>query len=278
MSGALWIAILFALFATVAYADFITDERLSLNFLFAPLVGAAAWRYGFVAAFAMSLAAALASVFDDLFGHDAVATATYAAASVRFAVFLTLGWMTVRFRLRLVEQRRLTEIDSLTGLATRQQLFKLGEHQLAVSRNRGAPLGALFIDCDHFKAINDRWGHSTGDELLREVASSIREVFDRDFISARLGGDEFVVIGFDLPSNRLRDKAERLQSLFAERMAARETALTLSIGAAFFHRPPATLDHVIAVADELMYRVKHDGRHGVAFCEYGGSNITSGTA
>jgi diguanylate cyclase (GGDEF)-like protein len=133
------------------------------------------------------------------------------------------------------------------------------------ARAGGENFAALFIDCDHFKAINDVWGHPRGDELLREVADSMRQVFDQTYLMARLGGDEFVVLKRGVDASSLQNRAFELQSTFARRMVEHDCQLTLSIGAAVFDQPPANLDGVIAVADELMYRVKRQGRNQVEF-------------
>ena len=97
------------------------------------------------------------------------------------------------------------------------------------------------------------------------MAETIIEIAGEECLAARLGGDEFVVLRRGLDASAVRQCAQQLQSTFAMRMAQRDCVLTLSIGAVLFDGPPCSLDDVIAVADDLMYAVKRQGRNSVEF-------------
>jgi len=252
----------------VAVADFLTDERLSFQVLFVPIAGAVAWFYGIAAGLGFALATAFITVLDDYATDTPPDIVTYGAAGVRFLVFACMAALLGRLKRSAESHRYLAAHDALTGLANRQQLFIRGQAELDRARREGARVGAMFVDCDHFKAINDRWGHATGDELLCEVADSLRAVCEEQQLLARLGGDEFVVIAGEAGAANIRQLAERLQAHFSGRMQAREYPLSLSIGVALFDRPPATLDEVIAVVDDLMYAVKHDRKNGIQFRQF----------
>lgn len=151
--------------------------------------------------------------------------------------------------------------DPLTGLMNRSELYRrfettLGQHADDAQRH---DLGVLYCDLDFFKHVNDRYGHTAGDQLLVDVAEVLRaNTRDVDLI-ARVGGDEFVLVCPDLES------PDTLSSIMARlchavgSLAPNGVPLRLSVGAAMA-RPGLGVDDLIRLADEAMYRVKRDGR------------------
>ena len=154
--------------------------------------------------------------------------------------------------------------DPLTGLMNRAELYRrfestLGRHAAGDDDERGRDLGVLYCDLDFFKHVNDRYGHTTGDQLLIDVAEVLRaNTRDVDLI-ARVGGDEFVLVCPELES------PETLSSIMARlchavsSLAPNGVPLRLSVGAAMA-KPGLGADDLIRLADEAMYRVKRDGR------------------
>jgi diguanylate cyclase (GGDEF)-like protein len=164
--------------------------------------------------------------------------------------------------------RFLAHHDVLTGLANRASLIdRLSILLVAAAAQRGH-LAVHFIDLDHFKEINDRFGHDNGDFLLKTIAERLRAVTRSDDIVARLGGDEFVVVQ---PNIRGREQAEefaqRLGSALAEPMRLKEHELftTVSIGVALAPADGATPDRLLKSADLAVYKGKAEGRNCVRF-------------
>lgn len=170
-------------------------------------------------------------------------------------------------------QRRLEEMattDKLTGLANRQAFGVLVPQAMREAARAGDPLLAILLDLDHFKTVNDRYGHAAGDRCLREVAKLLRECFAStgDALVARLGGEEFgvLVAGADV------DGIHALAEAFRDRLAHAHIALpdgrhfdvTVSVGVARFapgsHRDA---DALYQAADEALYRAKHAGRNRI---------------
>jgi len=160
---------------------------------------------------------------------------------------------------RALEQRLAEEArrDPLTGVANRKELFEILPRIL----ERGTLTAALYVDLDGFKDVNDRFGHSLGDELLRAVAARIRgAIRDVDTV-ARVGGDEFVVICHELDRTQEavvigRRIREGLSQPF--RLAVGSVAIDSSIGIAFGRTPDA--DSLLMRADQALYRAKRKGR------------------
>jgi two-component system cell cycle response regulator len=159
--------------------------------------------------------------------------------------------------------------DPLTGLYNRAYLL----NQIGVlaerSASQGIGLAVLMLDIDHFKQINDRYGHLAGDDVLRQVAAVIRESTRSEDLVARFGGEEFVVVLPVSVPDLAADRAERIRSNLAERTVMAEgpgIRVTASIGLAF---APAGRSRnemaLIMTADEALYRAKADGRNRVVF-------------
>ena len=150
--------------------------------------------------------------------------------------------------------------DSLTGLPNARSLHVRFEEEVARSQRTGKPFQVIMLDLDHFKLVNDTFGHKIGDRMLREVASLIhRQLREYDFL-ARYAGDEFVAIvpGLEGPQvDELRERIEAVVSAFALHVRAETHArVGISVGAAIFGVDGETLDHLLIAADQAMYRAK----------------------
>ena len=153
--------------------------------------------------------------------------------------------------------------DSLTGLPNRASLHDTLEHAMARAQRAGEKVAILFLDLDHFKAINDTLGHPVGNQLLREIARRLRGIVRGSDLIARLGGDEFVVM-----VERVADR-HSLQVLAAKILATVSEAtqldrhnvkVTASIGVAVFPDDGLDFAVLLAAADMAMYRSKALGR------------------
>lgn len=172
-------------------------------------------------------------------------------------------------RSRLRNEQRLTELattDSLTGLANRTRLADVFERELSHARRNGTPLALVFLDIDHFKQINDRHGHKTGDKALRHFADLLSQRLRASDLFCRLGGEEFAVL---LPGTSAEQAASIAQSL-CERLAATPLELddgplpmTLSAGVASYGKDGGQLDELMQAADRRTYSAKRGGRNRV---------------
>jgi diguanylate cyclase (GGDEF)-like protein len=162
-----------------------------------------------------------------------------------------------------LELDHLAGIDPLTNLANRRTL----EKRLAIEwrralRSEHDSLSIITIDVDHFKELNDTYGHLAGDECLKMLASVLREIFRREEdLVARVGGDEFLVLLTGIDANAVHILAERTRA----QMEALSANSTLSIGLVTV-KPTAGLkpDVLLHAADQALYRAKHNGRNQVS--------------
>lgn len=157
------------------------------------------------------------------------------------------------------------ERDPLTGLGNRRLLESRMPALLQGAERSGQTLTLALIDADRFKAINDRFGHAVGDQVLKQLAAMLKENTRASDLLLRYGGEEFLVLFPDTVSDRAFEVCERLRErveAFDWQALAPGLDVTLSIGLA--STPPFAGDLLIAEADSAMYRAKHLGRNRVA--------------
>ncbi|TWT01953.1 sensor domain-containing diguanylate cyclase [Planomicrobium sp. CPCC 101079] len=160
-----------------------------------------------------------------------------------------------------VQLQGMTVTDSLTGLKNRRYLDEQLLQLVREASETGKPLSLLVVDIDHFKHVNDTYGHPTGDSVLQELALKLQtETRDQDIV-ARMGGEEFVVILPGMDTDNTMEMAERIRAN-VENGAWKHVNITVSIGVAAYENgdDPASL---FLKADEALYHSKNSGRNRV---------------
>jgi diguanylate cyclase (GGDEF)-like protein len=163
------------------------------------------------------------------------------------------------------ELRRMALLDPLTELGNRRYAEITLGSRLSETSRYGWTLGVLFVDLDHFKEINDRHGHDTGDDALRMVARTLRHTARASDFVGRWGGEEFLVLLPNATEAELTAAAERFRALVESsglRLPSGFLNVTASIGATLA-RPEETPESVVRRADALMYQAKREGRNRV---------------
>ena len=172
-----------------------------------------------------------------------------------------------KVRQRTGELLRLTEIDQLTGLFNRRGMQERFDQELARQERQGGALGLLLLDLDHFKQINDRYGHAAGDVALCSFSTVILDSIRAYDHAARWGGEEFLVLLAECDEDALLGVAERIRSGI-ERMAIPwgegTFHCTTSIGA-YYAPDPEDQDSMLRKADKALYRAKEDGRNCIRY-------------
>ncbi|CAN5433041.1 hypothetical protein BH11PSE11_BH11PSE11_22590 [soil metagenome] len=173
-----------------------------------------------------------------------------------------------------IEERRLLQLaqsDSLTDLLNRAGFeHKLGE-AMARSGVHGALMAVMYLDVDHFKAINDKLGHQVGDLLLKAFAARLSRSLRAGDVVARLGGDEFVVIMENLDRTEDAEKVaakivQSMRTLFS--LEGHPVSATASIGVAFYRGGPADAKTLVRQADDMLYRAKAGGRNRYMLAQF----------
>lgn len=162
---------------------------------------------------------------------------------------------------RNLELKKIASTDQLTKIYNRRELEVAIENVLA-NRREGKSYGILFLDIDHFKNINDSYGHDIGDTVLVAVVNHIRSLMESDHVFGRWGGEEFIYLIPDVDEKSLRHFAERVRKTIDEKHISTVNHITVSVGATLV-TPEDSPESLLKRADEAVYEAKESGRNKV---------------
>ena len=213
------------------------------------------------------------TALNTLFAGDLVQFA-YVSAYLILGVLSGLTFvLLVAERLRL-ELERMATLDSLTGIYNRRTFTDLVERELARAGRAGSSVALIVIDLDHFKMVNDRYGHVAGDAVLKSFVATANAALRKQDLLGRYGGEEFCVVlpGASPPeavliAQRLRESVEA----HPVHVADRPIHYTISAGVAHSNRAGLDLDSLVRDADEALYRAKNRGRNQVSLAGNAGA-------
>ena len=193
--------------------------------------------------------------------------AGYRDSQVEIAATLAGQGMAAYENARLfAEVERLATTDGLTRLSNRRHFFTLAMRELAMHRRRASPLTAAMLDIDHFKQINDRYGHQVGDEVIATVAQRLTATARTTDVLGRYGGEEFAIILPDTGEEGSMVLAERLRAAIGEHPIETEAGLlrvTISVGVAQLDADDMAVTDLLGRADRGLYEAKRSGRNRV---------------
>jgi diguanylate cyclase (GGDEF)-like protein len=169
--------------------------------------------------------------------------------------------------------QELTILDDCTGLYNSRHLFSVTENELERSRRFNMPFSMIFIDLDHFKAVNDQYGHLTGSRLLAEIAHTIKHNVRGVDSAFRYGGDEFIVLLPQTGKDAALEVTQRLLHALRETRYLLSEGLELQMMASFgissYPEDGSSIQEIIGAADEMMYLVKNSSRGNIAVAQRG---------
>jgi diguanylate cyclase (GGDEF)-like protein len=181
-------------------------------------------------------------------------------------LLLSIGFLLLYNEILQRELHALARIDPLTGVINRLGLLEASETLLARARREHEPVGVLLIDADHFKSVNDRFGHDDGDRVLLELVSAIRRMLRAGDLVGRVGGEEFLVLSPSVNPGDLLTLAERIRSAIERTsffISGERYILTVSIGAAIADGSEPDMMAARRRADTALYEAKRAGRNCV---------------
>jgi len=193
----------------------------------------------------------------------------YTTGSLLVLIFLSVAMMgcsLIAFRKQELALRQSALLDSLTNCRNRRALHDIAEHEFYRANRSGVGLIVALFDIDHFKSINDTYGHAIGDEALIHVSKVVVAGLRKNDLLFRVGGEEFVVLISDSNLMAAQEIADRLRRSVEQtplQTASSTIPITVSVGVAEQARTDSRWDEIMARADVAMYRAKKDGRNRV---------------
>lgn len=256
----------------IGWVDFNTEPQVALSLLYlVPIVAVAWWDPGRDAVFCGVLAATVAAFGDAPWQSQLGLSVLLWNAFSRFVIFTAAALLVSNLR---GKQRDLAAIndsqkraygreaiaartDALTALPNFRAFVEALQRDSARAVREGSHLCVLYIDLDDFKSVNDRYGHTTGDQVLQDIAQALQSSVRGGDVVARVGGDEFIILLWHASPSDAEVVAQRIEARVEEISSAYPLAnLGASVGSRFFERPPDNAEDVVRLADDAMYEVK----------------------
>ncbi len=264
-----WITTGLLLIVLVAVIDVLTGPEISFAIFYVMPIILVTWFTGRPLGVATSIASAVAWYIADRvsgtsYSHPLI---QYWNGSTRLASFLIATFFLPLLQ-TLEREKELARRDYLTGAANRRFFVESLEAELVRSQRYARPFSIAFADIDDFKAINDRFGHAVGDQLLCAVVERATANLRKSDLVARMGGDEFAFFMPETSPESAKSAVQKLQSALMDEMLQKDWPVTFSIGALTCLRMPANIDELMKRVDDLMYSAKKQGKNQVAYDIY----------
>jgi diguanylate cyclase (GGDEF)-like protein len=262
-SAALIVA--FVTLATIWLIDHFSWPGLAFTMLYFVPILIVSWFCGKWAGLLICLCAALAWSVDDFVTEHAYANklVPYINTAANFFFFILVTYIIKRFRRILYLEKEYANTDFLTKAANGRFFRQMAEIQINQAKRYGRSFSIVYLDLDNFKSINDNFGHSSGDLLLKSVADALKLSVRQVDTVARIGGDEFAILLPESDYNGAELVAWRIQENILKVAQKKNWPVTSSIGVVTCVEPPLSADEMIKWADAVMYRAKTGGKNKI---------------
>ena len=248
----------------IGIIDYFVVVDISLSVLYLLPIAFASW-YG---ERWFSIVLILISTIDWFVAESAAKNSIYLSllvwnTTVRLAVFITVAYLLSNLKSSYERERYLAQNDGLTEIANRRFFLEILETEYKRSLRYKRAFTLAYFDLDNFKQINDRFGHQTGDKLLKLVAQASQKQIRQFDTIARMGGDEFALLLPETNYENAKQVLDRLHQHLMEAIEAYSPTISFSVGAVTFLTLPNSLDEILETVDNLMYEVKKSGKNGI---------------
>jgi len=269
VSKPVWIGLGLILLGGVAFLDYITGIELSFSLFYLLPISLIAWtvseRFGLVIAF---LSSGIWLAVDFWSGTRYSLEFAYIWNAVVRLGFFMLPVFMIRLNRAMEHEKALARTDFLTGALNTRFFHELAEMEINRSVRYQRPFTIAFIDVDNFKTINDTFGHTEGDTVLRAITESMQAHLRKTDIVARVGGDEFVVLLPETNQQTAPIVISNMQQALVQEMNENGWPVTFSIGVLTLTAPQLSVDEMLGRADQLMYAVKNGGKNNIHYVSH----------
>jgi diguanylate cyclase (GGDEF)-like protein len=260
-----WVALGSVLLLLVGAIDFGSGMKLRLTELYLVALLVLTWGMGRLFGLLMAVLACTSWAYLEASGGAYLDNprAVFWNWSAALFSFIVMVVALTELRRSLEDAHFQSRKDTLTGLVNKGGFYQVVSAEIEVCRRYKRTLSIAYIDCDNFKAVNDKFGHHVGDELLRVISKTMLRKLRSSDLPGRLGGDEFAVMLPETNAEACRMVIEMLQQRLLHEMKAHNWPVTFSIGIATFLRMPASIEDMVRQADKLMYAVKNSSKGAI---------------
>lgn len=259
--------------AVLAVIDFFTGSRISFSLFFTLPIAFVTWFVGRKTGliFAIICAVIWQSVnilSGEVFTHPAIPVWN---AATRFGFFAIIIFLLSGIRRLLEQEEEMSHTDFLTGAMNSRAFYTVAGDEMERFRRYRHAFTIAYIDLDNFKTVNDRFGHSAGDDLLQAVTGILGKNLRANDVVSRLGGDEFALLLPETGQSQAKVVMQKALSALMESMQENNWPVTFSAGIITCREVPDNVDSLIEFADRLMYEVKSTGKNALKYRVYDGT-------
>jgi diguanylate cyclase (GGDEF)-like protein len=251
----------------VGILDHLTGTEISIAVFYLVPVALVTWFAGRCSGLVMLALSAMTWLITDwtaghVYSHPLI---QYWNAAETLGFYLAVTFTLSAVKKALEAAQMYARTDSLTGISNSRAFREVVNREIERARRYSHSLSFAYIDLDDFKSVNDRFGHSVGDELLQLVAKSMMGSIRETDTIARLGGDEFAILLPESGPQAARYFIERIRHTLSRDVQEHGRPVTFSMGVVTFVKPPLNVNEAIRIADTLMYSAKNSGKNSVKF-------------
>ena len=258
-----------AILIVIGITDYLTGIYLSLLIFYLIPVLLVSWFAGFKAGILISFLCALTWSSEDIIKSQSLMhpLIPYWNIGADFVVFLIISFSIYTIKQSLIREKERALIDDLTGIGNRRFFYEFASNEIKRAQRYNHQLTLIYLDLNNFKAVNDKFGHHKGDEVLKSVAKTMKSGMRSIDIIARFGGDEFVALLPETGFDGARKVIDRIKNDI-DTIVGKENPVSASIGAVTLEKPAGSIDDLIKSAEALMYEEKRSEkkliRHKIA--------------
>jgi diguanylate cyclase (GGDEF)-like protein len=241
-----------AIIGAITGLAFVAGPGFALPILYVLPVAVASWFAGRSAGSALAFLCSLLWLALDVWNGVGLAEVPYWNAALRLVCLLALAQFLAGLNVALQYART----DYLTGIPNNRAFYDLAQGEMARSRRYGSPFTLVYLDIDDIHAVNQRFGHSVGDALIRSLAVTLRKSLRGSDLVARLGADDFAILLPETGPEAAQGVLRKLETVLAVASQKSQWASSLSIGGVTFLSAPDTVEGALNRAEDQMYAAK----------------------
>ena len=262
-----WPAIGVAFTLLLGGIDYLTGYELSFSLFYLAPISLMAWYVGRSFAIALSFIAALVWLAADVanlhyYSHVGL---YFWNTAIRLGFFVIVPVLLSALKQVLELERRLARTDTLTDAMNSRYFLEQVQNEADRANRYGRTFSLAYLDCDNFKEVNDRFGHNTGDEVLRRIVDGANGQLRSTDIIGRLGGDEFAIFFPETDREAAQSVVSRIQKSLKAEMESHNWGVTFSVGVLTCEGQACTGENLIKLADDLMYSIKKNGKDNAGY-------------
>jgi diguanylate cyclase (GGDEF)-like protein len=266
----LWVIVIL-LMLIIGVIDYLTGIDISFSFFYILPVAMATWALGKISGRWIAFICAVIWQGSNILAGEQFNTPLIFLwnAATRLGFFLIVS-ETIDLFIRLNTELQVSRTDFLTGILNRRAFFESASRELKRLERNGEPLTIVYMDLDNFKAINDTFGHHTGDEVLKEISKVLNSHLRGADIAARLGGDEFALLLPATNKKAAQRVIQRIKNDVLKETRKIKRPMTLSTGVLTCTIAPPSTENLLQLVDHLMYDSKKKKKNAIRVAVYSG--------